>query len=159
TDAVVSVGSYTPTATDLASSTVTNTVDGSSTSNCSISSGNVTWTTAGTCVIDYSSGAAAGYTAANTSETFTVYTANGANTITITSVKPTDAVVSVGSYTPTATDLASSPVTITVDGSSTSNCSISSGNVTWTTAGTCVIDYSSGAAAGYTAASTSETFT
>ena len=117
TDAVVGVGSYAPTATDLALSPVTITVDSSSSTVCSISDGNVTWATPGSCEIDYASAPAGGYTASTMSETFAVYASGGANTIDITGTKPTDAVVGVGSYAPTATDLALSPVTITVDSS------------------------------------------
>jgi len=154
---VVGGTDYTPTATALAG-TVAITVDSSSSAVCAISGGLVSFSGVGTCKVDYTSGAADGYTASSTSETFTVYAASGANTITITSTKPTDAVVGGTGYTPTATALAGT-VAITVDSSSSAVCAISGGVVSFSGVGSCKVDYTSGAADGYTASSTSETFT
>ena len=81
------------------------------------------------------------------------------DTLTITSAKPTAALSNDGlSYTPVATNLSGNAIVITVDSSSTSNCSIVGGVITWTSVGSCTVDYNSAATNSYSAATASETF-
>ena len=61
-------------------------------------------------------------------------------TISFTSTAPSYAVAGVASYTPTASATSSLPVAFTIDAAASSVCSISSGVVSFTAAGTCVID-------------------
>jgi uncharacterized repeat protein (TIGR02543 family) len=72
-------------------------------------------------------------------------------TITRTSTSPTSPVIS-GTYTPTATASSSLTVAITIAAGSSSVCSISSGLVTFNTAGSCVIQYNQSGNASYSAA-------
>ncbi len=119
-------------------------IDASATSVCAISitSGVVSFTGAGSCVIDANQAGNANYNAApQAQQTFTV--GKGAQAITFTSTAPTNAVVGGPTYTPTATGGASgNPVVLSIDASATSVCAISitSGVVSFTAAGSCVID-------------------
>jgi hypothetical protein len=72
-------------------------------------------------------------------------------TISFTSTAPTGAVIG-GTYTPTATATSGLAVVITVDPSSASVCSISSGVVTFNAAGTCRINANQGGNSNYNAA-------
>ena len=72
--------------------------------------------------------------------------------ITFTSTAPTDAIVSGSTYTPTAISTSGLAVTITVDASSSSVCSISSGVVSFLVAGTCTINANQAGNANYSAA-------
>jgi hypothetical protein len=157
--AVAATGSYTPAATAL-SGPVTVSIDASSTSNCSISAGVVTWSSAGTCVVDFASATSGGYVAASAQQSFTILPNPNpptTNTVSVTSSAPVGAVTATGSYAPVATAL-SGFVTVTIDASSTSNCSISSGVVTWSSAGTCVVDFASATSQGYVAATLRQSF-
>ena len=74
------------------------------------------------------------------------YGANGGKlgqTITFTSANPSPVTLGGPTYTPTATATSGLPVAITLDGAST-GCSLSSGVVSFTAAGTCVIDANQG---------------
>jgi hypothetical protein len=62
-------------------------VDASSSAVCSIAAGLVTWSAAGSCKIDYASGAANGYTSSSTSETFTVHKATTKTALKLSAVK------------------------------------------------------------------------
>jgi hypothetical protein len=82
--------------------------------------------------------------------TFTLELAS--QTVSDSSTAPTGAAVG-GTYTPTATASSGLPVTDTIDASSTSGaCSISSGKVSFTGVGTCVIDANQAGDYGYDAA-------
>ena len=71
----------------------------------------------------------------------TVPVGKGAQTIVFTSAAPTGAVVGGPTYTPTASGGGSgNAVILSIDASATSVCSITSGVVTFTGAGSCVID-------------------
>jgi len=75
-------------------------------------------------------------------------------TITFTSSAPSNAKVGGGTYTPTATGGGSgNPVTLTIDASASSVCSISGGVVSFQTVGTCVIDANQAGDGDYFAAS------
>ena len=144
-------GGYTPSATGGGSGNpVVFSVDSSSGAGvCSISSGTVSFTGAGTCVIDANQAGDADYDpAAQQQQSFTVGKAS--QVVAFTSTPPSPAVLG-GNYTPAATGGASgNPVVFSVDSSSGAGvCSISSGTVSFTGAGTCVIDANQAGNANY----------
>ena len=75
----------------------------------------------------------------------------GAQTVTFTSTAPA-ATVGGATYTPTATATSGLAVTITIDASSTAGCSIAGGVVSFTAAGSCVIDANQAGNTNYNAA-------
>jgi IPT/TIG domain/Listeria-Bacteroides repeat domain (List_Bact_rpt) len=130
-------------------------VDPSATGVCSLSSGLVTFTAAGSCEIDGSVGASGNYAAASSSETLSV--APGPQNIYF-STPPTDAVVG-GTFVAAATSDSGSPVQLSIDPSSSGQCTISGSTVTFTHIGSCEIDGSVAASANYTSAAGSQTLT
>lgn len=100
----------------------------------------ITFVGAGTCTVLADQAASAYYDAApQAHQTFEV--AKAAQAISFTSTAPTDAVVGGSGYQPAATGGASgNPVVLTVNPSTTANCSISTGVVSYLRAGTCTID-------------------
>jgi aspartate 1-decarboxylase len=86
-----------------------------------------------------------------TSKTITITVNATAQTITRTSVSPTSPVKS-ETYTPTAIASSSLTVAISIASGSSSVCSISAGIVTFTAAGSCVIQYNQSGNASYAAA-------
>jgi hypothetical protein len=81
------------------------------------------------------------------------FTVNKANqTITFTSTNPSPVSVGAPTYTPTATSTSGLTVTITLNGSST-GCTLSSGVVTFTAAGTCLVDANIASSTNFNAAS------
>jgi hypothetical protein len=127
---------YTPTVSGTASEvSPTITVDATSSSVCSISSGVVSIIGAGTCTLNANQVANGFFSAATqVQQSFTV--AKQAQTISYTSTAPTNAVVAGATYTPAATGGGSTnAVTFTVTGT----CSISSGVVSFTSVGTCTV--------------------
>ena len=138
-------GTYSVTAAGGGSgSPVTFSIDSSSTSGaCSISGATVSFTGTGTCVIDANQAAGGSYNvAAQVQQSFTIAApADPPQTITFTSTPPTNATVG-GTYSVSATGGGSgSPVTFSIDASSTSGaCSISGATVSFKGVGTCVID-------------------
>ena len=134
---------YTPTATATSGLTVSFTIDGSSTSGaCSISAGVVSFTGAGTCVVDANQAGNTNWNAAaQVQQSITVTVSKANQTITFTSTNPSPVTVGGATYTPTATATSGLTVSFTIDGSSTSGaCSISAGVVSFAGAGTCVVD-------------------
>jgi len=124
-------GSYTPTATATSRDKVVVTLDKTSTG-CSISSDKVTFTTSGTCVIDFNDAGTTTYAAATqVQQSIKVYSSN-----TITASTPPSAGSAGGSYSPGATATSSDGVVKTLSSTST-GCTISSGKVTFTGVGTC----------------------
>jgi len=111
----------------------------SGSSDCSISGSTLTGIGVGSCTVTATKAADTDYQAI-TSSPITVTVAQLAQTITFTSVAPTNALVGGSTYTPTATSTSGLSVTITVDSSSSSVCSISGGVVSFTGAGTCTLD-------------------
>jgi len=144
-------GTYVVTATSTSHLVVALTIDGGSTSICSISSGKVTFLKAGTCVIDANQAGNATFLAAPLIyQSFTVN--RFAQTITFTSTAPTSPKVG-RTYAVTATSTSHLVVAITLDKVSASICSISSGKVKFLKAGTCVIDANQAGNATYLPAS------
>jgi aspartate 1-decarboxylase len=86
-----------------------------------------------------------------TSKTITITVNATAQTITRTSTSPTSPVKS-ETYTPTATASSSLTVAISIASGSSSVCSISAGIVSFTAAGSCVIQYNQSGNASYAAA-------
>jgi hypothetical protein len=137
-NAVVAGPTYTVTATGGASGNpVVFSIDAVSASLCSIAGSIVSFQHVGTCVIDANQAGNADYLAANQVQQ-SIAVGKGSQAITFTSTPPSPAPVG-GSYTPTATSTSGLPVTITLDGAST-GCTLTSGTVNFTGAGTCRID-------------------
>jgi hypothetical protein len=130
---------YTPEATGGASGNpVTFTIPAVPSPVCTISSGVVTLIGSGLCTIEANQAGNSTYSAAPPiDQTFTVSPAN--QSITYSSTAPSNATVGGPAYTPAATSTSGLPVTFTLDGTST-GCSLSSGVVSFTSVGTCVID-------------------
>jgi len=155
TNATVSGASYTVSATGGASgNAVTFSIDASSTSGaCTISGSIISFTGAGTCFIDANQAGNTNYAAAAQAQQ-SVAVGLGAQTITFTSSAPGGATVNGASYFVSASGGASgNAVTFKIDASSTSGaCSISGSNVSFTGAGTCVVDANQAGNSSYSAA-------
>jgi hypothetical protein len=129
--------SYTPTATATSGLPVTITLDSSS-SGCTLSSGVVSFSAAGTCVIDANqAGNGAWAAAAQVQQTITSNRAP--QTLQFTSTNPTPVTPNTTPYTPMASASSGLGVTIKLD-SSSGGCTLSSGVVTFVSGGSCVID-------------------
>jgi hypothetical protein len=146
-------GDYTPTADSTSGLTVVLTIDSTSSAVCSISSGLVSFNQGGTCVIDANQAGNANYLpASQEQQSFSV--GKVSQTIVLTSTTPSNATVGGATYTPTATASSGlTPVTLTVDPTSSSVCSIdSNGLVSFQAAGTCIIDANQAGNGTYSAA-------
>jgi hypothetical protein len=141
--------SYTPTATASSGLAVAITLDSSSTG-CTLSSGVVSFSHAGTCVIDFNQAGNGSYGAAPQKQQ-SIPIGKAAQSITVTSTAPSGVTVGGSSYTPTATASSGLPVAISLD-SSSSGCTLSSGAVSFTATGTCVIDFNQTGNGDYSAA-------
>ena len=153
TGAVVGGTIYTPAVTGGSSGIgVVFTIDNSASSVCSISGGNVSFLTVGTCKINANqSGNSNFYAAPQAQQSLTVDM--GDQTINFTSTAPSNAVVGGSAYTPAATGGASGiAVVFTIDSTTTSTCSISGGNVSFQTIGTCLVNSNQAGNANYNAA-------
>jgi LPXTG-site transpeptidase (sortase) family protein len=144
-------GTYTPTASATSGNSVVITVDSSASSVCSISAeGVVSFTGAGTCVLDANQAGDTLYNAApQVQQSFTV--SKVSQTISFTSVAPGSAQIG-GAYVPTATATSGLAVTLTIDSSASAVCSISSGTVNFNANGICVIDANQAGNSTYSAA-------
>jgi hypothetical protein len=138
-NATVGGATYTVTATGGGSGNpVTFTIDAASKSVCSIAGKTVSFTAVGACKIDANQAGSSSYEAApQAQQSFAV--GKGEQTIAFTSTAPTEARIG-GTYTPTAKAGSELPVTLTVDASSSSVCSISAGVVSFKAAGGCRLD-------------------
>jgi hypothetical protein len=106
---------------------------------CTVSGSTITFVATGTCTINANQAGNANWLAATqVQQSFTI--SKGNQTITFTSTAPADAFVSGPTYTPTATASSGLTVTFTIDSSATSICSISGGVISFTAAGTCLVD-------------------
>jgi len=149
-DSPYDAGTFTSASSGLA---VAFSADASSTG-CDVSpTGLVTYTGAGTCVVDANQSGNASYNAAPQVQ-HTITIAKGSQIVTFTSTNPTPVKVGAPTYTPAATGGGSgNPVLFTVDPSSSAICSINgSGVVSFTGGGTCVIDANQSGSADYNAA-------
>jgi outer membrane protein OmpA-like peptidoglycan-associated protein len=139
--ATIGGATYTVSATGGGSgNAVTYTIDASSSSVCTISSGVVSFIGAGTCTIDANQAGNTTYNAApQAQQSFTV--GKTPQTITGFSTPPSSATIGGATYTVSATGGGSgNAVTYTIDASSSSVCTISSGVVSFIGTGTCTID-------------------
>ncbi len=128
-------GSYAASATATSGDKVGITLDSTSTG-CTLSTGTVTFTVAGTCVVNFNDPGNATYAAAAlVSQSIKVYAAN-----TITVSKSPAAGSSGGSYSPGATATSNDTVARTLSSAST-GCSLSDGKVSFNGAGTCRVDF------------------
>ena len=152
-------GSYAATATGGGSGIpVTLTIDGASTSGCTINgSGTVTFSAPlGTCVIDANQQGNATYSpAAQVQQTIGV--GGVGQTVTFTSTQPSQARVGGAPYVPTATASSGLGVTIALDPQS-AGCSLSGGSVSFTSVGTCVLDATQAGNSTYLSASQQQSF-
>lgn len=109
---------------------------------------------AGTCTV-LADQAGSTYNSAAPQATQSFVVAKAAQAITFTSTAPADAVVGAGGYQPTATGGASgNPVVFTVNATTSANCALSGGSVTYLKAGTCTIDADQAGDADHAAAPT-----
>jgi hypothetical protein len=128
-------GTYTPSASAKSGDKVAVTIDKTS-SGCSVSSGKVTFTGSGICVVDFNDSGNSSYaSAAQVTQSIKVYSSND---ITL-STPPKDGSAG-GSYSPGATATSGDYIVETLSKSS-SGCSVSSGRVTFTGSGTCLVDF------------------
>jgi hypothetical protein len=120
---------------------------------CHVSGDTVSYTGVGSCVIDANQAGDSSY--ANAPKvTQNVTVGPGSQAVAFTTAAPTNALVGGATYAPAATGGASgNPVVFSIDPASTPGaCSISAGVVSFTGAGTCVIDANQAANANYFAA-------
>lgn len=128
---------YTPQATASSGLPVTLTLDAAS-SGCNFVSGVVSFTAAGTCLIDANqAGDGLWAPAPQAQQSITVN--RKSQTITFTSTNPSPVHVGDPNYTPLATATSGLTVTLSLDAAS-SGCTLLSGVVSYTSAGTCLID-------------------
>ncbi|MHB1762104.1 MAG: hypothetical protein ACYCTL_04960, partial [Acidimicrobiales bacterium] len=122
---------------------------------CSINAGTVTFNNIGTCQIDASVPALGNYAAATSHQTVTV----GPEPQSITFSTPPSAPVADGTYAVSASSTSGATVTLSIDSSSSTVCSINAGTVTFNNIGTCQIDASVPALGNYAAATSHQTVT
>jgi alpha-tubulin suppressor-like RCC1 family protein len=79
-------------------------------------------------------------------------------TVSFTTNPPANAQYNSGPYAPIAIASSSLPVTLAIDPSSTSGCTLTSSDVNWSNAGTCVIDASQAGNGSYESASAQQSF-
>jgi uncharacterized repeat protein (TIGR01451 family) len=150
-NATVGSPSYLATATATSGLPVVLTIDGTSATVCTINAGLVSFIGVGTCTIDANQGGGTNNgtnfaAAPQMQQSFGVAGAGGQTpqTITFTSTPPNNAAVGGPSYLVTATATSGLPVVMTIDGTSTTVCTINAGMVSFIGAGTCTIDANQG---------------
>jgi hypothetical protein len=150
-------GTYLVTATGGASGNPV-TFTSATTGVCTVSSGTVSFVHAGSCAVNANQAGNAQYAAApQVQQTFTV--AKAPQTVIFTSTAPSAAVVGGTGYTPSATGGASgNAVVLSIDATTTGNCSLSGGVVTYQHAGTCTVDGNQAGAADYLAGSNQQSY-
>ena len=140
-------GTYTPSASATSKDTVAITLDKDS-SGCSLASGNVTFTGAGTCLVDFNDAGNTTYAAAGqVQQSIKVYAAN-----TITTSATPAAGGAGGSYAPGASATSGDTVVRTLSSAST-GCTLSGNTVTFTGLGTCKVDFNDPGNGAFAAAS------
>jgi hypothetical protein len=101
----------------------------------------------GSDTVDVTVSTPAGTSSTNSVDQFTFVKAS--QTMTFTSTAPTDATVGGATYTPTSAASSGLPVTLTIDPTTSANCTISGGVVGFTATGTCTIDANQAGDANY----------
>jgi type II secretory pathway pseudopilin PulG len=117
---------------------------------CSITSGVLTSTSNGTCLVTATMAGNTDYNPVSSSATTVTFAAGLANTITVTSTAPASATVGGATYTPSASATSGDVVAIT--SSTPGVCAISGGAVSFTAAGPCTLDFNDVGNATYLAA-------
>jgi len=136
---VIGGPAYTVTATSTSGLSVSLSIDASAASVCSISGADVSFTAAGTCVIDANQAGDAEWNAAPLAQqSFAVGRAS--QTIAFTSTAPATAIAGGPAYTVAATATSGLPVAFTIDAAASGVCAVSGNSVSFLGAGTCVID-------------------
>jgi hypothetical protein len=140
TAASVGGTTYTPVAKATSNLPVALTIESGSSSVCTISgTGVVSFIGVGTCVIDANQGGNGAYSPAPlVKQSFSV--GKGSQTISFTSTAPSVTFGSGATYKPMASATSGLTVSLAIDSTSTSVCTISSGVVSFIAAGTCTID-------------------
>lgn len=139
--AKVAGATYTPTISATSGLTPALTVESSSALVCSITSGVVSFTAVGDCVLNLNQAGTANWNAA-TQVQQTINVGKGVSTVSITSTLPTNAVVGGANYTVTSTKTAANTnsVVYSIDQSTSTICSISGASVSFLLAGTCKVN-------------------
>lgn len=145
TPAVVNGTTYTPIATATSGDAVV--VSSHSTSICIVASGQVSFVGAGTCSLQFHDPGNSTYVAADAYQSFSV--GSGANSITVNSTSPQPAIDG-ATYSPSATAISGDVVVVT--SATSTNCSVSSGVVTFSGVGTCTLDFNDPGNTNYVAA-------
>ena len=156
------VGGATYTAAATANSGLTVAFSSGSTSVCTSGGTNgsvFTFVGSGSCIVDANQAGNGNWNAASQAQqTFTVNKNN--QTVSFSTAAPGAATVGGANYTPAATATSGLAVTITVDNSSSSVCSISGGAVSFQATGSCVLDANQAGNGTYNAApQVQQTFT
>jgi len=142
---------YTPVASSTSGLVVTLTIDPTSSTVCSISAGVVSIIGAGTCTIDANQAGNVNWNAAAQVQQGFIVT-GGTQTISFTSTAPSAAAFGGATYTPVASATSLLPVTLIIDPTSSTVCSISGGVVSFIGIGTCTIDANQAGNANWNAA-------
>jgi hypothetical protein len=128
-------GTYTPTASATSGDKVAITL-GSSSTGCSLSDGKVTFTGAGTCIVDFNDAGNSTYAAAaQVTQSIKVYADNTISTSAFPSAGSAG-----GSYAPGTSATSGDKVAMTLSKSS-SGCELSYGWIEFKSSGTCVVDF------------------
>jgi protocatechuate 3,4-dioxygenase beta subunit len=126
--------------------------DPSSQGVCTLSAGVVSFIGAGTCTVDATQSGNSNYSPApQVQQSFLV--ALGSQSISFQSSPPSGLTVGSTTYYPVAVASSRLAVTVTIDPSSSGVCAIHSGTVSFTSAGTCVVDANQYGGSGYAPAS------
>ena len=160
-NAIVGGAGYTVTATGGASGKpVTFSVASASSTVCTISAATVTFIGVGNCVIEANQDGNANYFAA-TQATQTVVVGKGTQVLMFSSSAPSAAVVEGATYTPTAIGgLSGNDVVFSIASASSGVCAISSGVVSFTAPGSCVVEANQAGSDNWNAANqVTQTFT
>ncbi len=149
--AVVDGPTYTVAATATSGLAVTFSIDASASAVCAIAGTTVSFTGAGTCVVNANQAGDADYTPApQVQQSFAVGQAS--QSITFNSTPPSNAVFGGPIYTVAATASSGLPVAFTIDASASAVCAIAGTTVSFTGAGTCVVNANQAGDADYTSA-------
>ncbi|MFJ1268675.1 fibronectin type III domain-containing protein [Legionella lytica] len=151
TDAVVNGSSYSPSAATSSGLAVSFSVDSASTGICFLSGGLLSYQAVGNCILNANQTGNNYYIAAPQVQQ-NISVGKGSQTISYTSTAPSNAVVAGPTYTPTAIANSGLTVTLSVDASSSTVCSMSAGVVSFIGAGTCTLNANQGGDSNYNAA-------
>jgi alpha-tubulin suppressor-like RCC1 family protein len=139
TAAIFGGPTYTPVVSSTSNLAVALTVAPASTGVCALTAGVVSFTGVGTCTLNANQAGGPNHLAATqVTQSFTVAIAT--QTLTFTSTAPTTAVFGGPSYTPVVTATSNLPATLTAAPASAGVCAVAAGVVTFTGAGSCVVN-------------------